>query len=469
MKTTGIALSLKEKLENNFSENKELIFKNSTNFINEIRTKAFESFKLMGFPTIKQENWRYTNLENALSKDYHQQFQPQGNTVDIEKVFHCEVHHLDTYTVTQLNNWYAEKHIPLCHLPNGVIIGSLAKAIEAHPDIVEKHFGRYADFEKSGITALNTAFAQDGVFIFVPDNVEINKPIQIINIIDSNDDLLVQPRNLIILGKNSKLTLVHCDHTIKHKSSFINTVSEIFMDEGSSMDHYKLQNKDDRSAMITNTSFHLEANSNLTTNTIVLNGGLIRNNLNIKLNGKGSHADLNGLYLVSGTQHVDNNTFVEHASPDTTSNELYKGVVDQNARAIFSGKILVRRHSQRTQAIQTNRNLLLTDEAIVNSKPHLEIYADDVKCGHGATVGQLDPDELFYLRARGISEENARMLLMYAFADEIVTKISVPALRERICSLVSKRLKGELSICDQCVLHCNDNEIPSFEIDMSKV
>jgi Fe-S cluster assembly protein SufD len=460
---------LKAKIEKDFNANKSLIFKNGSAFMNDIRSKAFEKFCTLGFPHTKMEEWRFTNLAPVLSKDYSQHFTPPDSLFDLEKVFRCEVQDLDTYTVTQLNNWYAEKHIPLCHLPNGVIIGSLAKAMEAHPDIIEKHFSKYAAFEDNGITALNTAFAQDGVFIYIPDGVEMDKPIQIISIIDAEENMLVQPRNLIILGKNSKLSLVHCDHTIKHKSTLINTVSEIFLDEGSVMDHYKMQNKDNNSALIATTCFHQEANSQLTTNTIVLNGGLVRNNLNIKLNGRGSHADLYGLYLVDKTQHMDNTTFVDHVAPDTTSNELYKGIVDDKAHAVFSGKILVRRDAQKVNAFQSNKNLLLTDEATVNTKPHLEIYADDVKCSHGATVGQMNPDEMFYLRSRGISEENARMLLMYAFADEIVTKISVEALRERVCQLVSKRLKGELSICDQCVLHCNENKLPEFEIDMSKI
>ena len=316
---------------------------------------------------------------------------------------------------------------------------------------------------------MNTAFALDGIFIYVPDNVIVDKPIQLINILNKQENTLIQPRNLVVIGKNSKLKLVHCDDIFSHVPTLTNSLTEVFIDENGSIDHYKMQNNSNNSAMIATTYFHQEKNSSLTTNTITLNGGLIRNNLNIALNGEGCESNLYGIYLADKNQLVDNHTFVDHIKPNCTSNELFKGVVDNKSKAVFNGKILVRKNAQKTIAFQTNKNILLTDDATINTKPNLQIYADDVKCSHGATVGQLDADALFYMRARGISEESARMLLMYAFADEVVTKIAIDALREKICQLVNKRLKGELSICDQCVLHCGNNEPIAFNIDLSKI
>jgi Fe-S cluster assembly protein SufD len=274
----------------------------------------------------------------------------------------------------------------------------------------------------------------------------------------------------VILGSNSSLRLVHCDDSVDDQVGFINSVSEVVLSENARLDHYKLQNKNDRSALINNVFFHLESGANLSTNAISLNGGLIRNEVYVRLNGRGSHADILGVYLMDREQHIDNQVFVDHAVPDCTSNELFKGILDDQASGVFNGHILVRKDAQRTNAYQNNKNILISDKAVIDSKPFLEIYADDVKCSHGATVGQLDSEAMFYLRSRGISADNARMLLMYAFAAEIVNKISIPKLKLRIDDLVKKRLRGELSICDQCVLHCNSREQKvSFEIDMSKI
>ncbi|MGD0710729.1 MAG: Fe-S cluster assembly protein SufD [Bacteroidales bacterium] len=458
---------LKDKILNVFRENK--IHFDNTVFQKGIRDKSIESFDKLGFPHTKLEEWRFTNLADILKNDYSIFLENTERDVDVEKFFRCDIADLDTYTAVCLNAWFVYKNAPISTLANGVIIGSLAHALKEFPEIVKIHFGKYSDIENNAFDALNTAFALDGIFIFVPDNVIVDKPIQLINILNKQENTLIQPRNLVIVGKNSKLKLVHCDDIFSHVPTLTNSLTEVFIDENGSIDHYKMQNNDNNSAMIATTYFHQEKNSSLTTNTITLNGGLIRNNLNIALNGEGCDSNLYGIYLADKNQLVDNHTFVDHAKPNCTSNELFKGVVDNKAKAVFNGKIIVRKDAQKTSANQTNKNILLTDDATINTKPNLQIYADDVKCSHGATVGQLDADALFYMRARGISEESAKMLLMYAFADEVVTKISIPALREKICQLVNKRLKGELSICDQCVLHCGNNEPIVFNIDLSKI
>lgn len=432
------------------------------------RQKALDAFLSQGYPTQQLEAWKYTSLNKALSVPYHYNLKPQEGIIDIHKIFQCEIHNFETYLFSLLNGGYVWENSPMSQLPEGAWVGSLRAAKKQFPEIFEAHYGRYADVEKGAMEALNTAFALDGIFIYVPDNVIVEKPVQMVNIVNAPHNIFIQPRNLVILGRNASLTLVHCDDSIQHGYNFTNAVSEFFIAENASLDYYKLQNKDDDCTLINNNHFHLSDYSRLTSNTLTFNGGLIRNESKVTIDGSGAEANLFGLYLMDRKQHVDNRIFVDHAKPGSYSNELYKGIVDEEASAAFYGHILVRRDAQQTNAYQNNRNITLTDTARVDTNPFLEIYADDVKCSHGATVGQLDQDALFYLRTRGICERNSRMLLMYAFAAEIARKINIPALRERTEEMIEKRLKGELTICDQCVLHCKDQPI-EFNIDMSLV
>jgi Fe-S cluster assembly protein SufD len=461
--------SLKGKMITLFGENLRSNFSNDTEHIRNIRLQAIERFRELGFPSPTEEKWRSTNLGKTLMLEYVQHFAPLEKDIDVRKVFQCEVFDLDTILVAQYNGWLVNKGETLTSLPDGTIIGSLADAMRQYPEIFEKHYGKYADMQHDGLNALNTAFAQDGLFIYVPEGVAVEKPVQIINLIDVKENFFVQPRNLIVLEKGASLKLVHCDHSLRHKESLINNVSEFFVGEGASLDHYKIQNKDNSSTLITTTFFHQEKESRMSTNTIVLHGGVVRNNISVKLAGEYADADILGLYLVDREQHVDTHVHVDHAVPHCTSNEMFKGILDDQASGVFNGHILVRRDAQKTLAYQNNRNLLLTDKARIHTKPHLEIYADDVKCSHGATVGQLDPEAMFYLRTRGIGEHAARMLLMYAFAAEVIRRISIEALRERIDELVAKRLRGELTICDQCVIDCREKRPVSFDIDLSKI
>ena len=462
-------MTFQEKILQEFAEHHSLIIQNDIDYVSRIRESGIRSFQHLGLPNNSMESWRNTSLEETLSHDYELVLKPAPREMDINSIFRCEVHNFETYLFTQLNGWYVYENTPITVLPEGVVVGSLAHAFKKYSALIEKHYGKYADMDRQGLTALNTAFAQDGIFIYVPDGVSVDKPIQMVNVISYEGNLMVQPRNLIILGKNSHLTLVHCDDSIQHQRSFINTVSEYYIAENASLDHYKLQNKDDSATLITSNFFHQERSSRLNTNIITLNGGLIRNNTYLKLNGEACDADVSGLYLMDRKQHVDNQVYIDHVKPNCTSNELFKGIIDEEASAVFNGHIIVRPDAQKTNAFQNNRNILLTDTAKINSKPFLEIYADDVKCSHGATVGQLDSEAMFYLKSRGICERNAKMLLMYAFAAEVIQKISIETLRERLDEMVKKRLRGELSICDQCVLHCKDQLSLDFAIDMTKI
>lgn len=460
---------MKDRLLDLYNKEKETIRGTATPIVNRIREHALSRFRQNGFPATKLESWRFTDLTPLLNTEFFFDFSNQSRSMDIEKIFTCDVYDLDTFSITLLNGWFVYKSAPLTKLNDGTIIGSLAKAMEVYPEITDQYFGRAAKIEEHGLSALNTAFVQDGLFIYVPDGVEVEKPIQLINIVNSEHPLFLQPRHLIIAGKESSLTLVHCDHSLTHNVSFTNTVMEVFAGENAFIDHYKIQNKGRNSALITNNFIHQKQSSKVFTSMITLNGGFTKNILDVQLTEPDCRSEHYGLYLVDSNQHVDNHIYIDHMAPDSYSNQLYKGILDDEAKAVFSGKVMVRRDAQHTVAHQNNKNILLTDDAKANTQPHLEIYADDVKCSHGATVGQLDPEAMFYLRSRGLCERTARQIMMIAFAGEVVKKINIDALQERIQHLVEKRLKGELSICDQCMLHCNSKEPTAFNIDLSKI
>ena len=454
---------------NLFKKNFDAITAADSQYITSLRQLALNVIQSQGFPDNETENWRYTDIEPLFASPFDYDFSNQSKPFDIEKIFTCDVYDLDTYSITLLNGWYVYKNAPLTTLSNGTIIGSLAKAMEVYPDIIDAYLGKIADLKQPGLSALNTAMFQDGMFIYVPEGVEVEKPIQLINIINSPTPVMTHPRYLVIQEPRSKLTLVHCDHSLTHNISFTNSVTESFLDKEAELDFYKIQNKGPNSAVINNSFFTQKHKSNLKSHALVLNGGFTKNNISVLLEEELTNAVLNGLYLVDSNQHVDNQLFVDHASPNCISEQLYKGILDDEATAVFSGKIMVRKAAQKTLAYQNNKNILLTDDAKANAQPQLEIYADDVKCSHGATIGQLDTDAMFYLRTRGLCERTARQLLMYAFAGEVVQRITIDALRERIDHMVEKRLKGELSVCDQCVLHCNSKEPTVFNIDVSKL
>jgi len=459
----------KELMTGLYADHRAAIAANDYPALTALRENAIHRFEELGFPTTKLEAWKNTDLRESFAKEYAVVLKPKQD-VDVQKVFRCNIPHLDTAIMGQLNGWYVSKDVPLMELGNGIIMGSLAEAMKKYPALIGVHLGRYADTNGDAFTALNTAFSQDGVFIYVPDNVKSPKPVQIINVIHNDENLFLQSRNLIVLGKNSRLSLVHCDDSYNHQPSFSNVVTEIHLGEHASLDHYKLQSLNNESTLISSVYFRMEASAKLESHYISLNGGLLRNNIRIRFNGPHGDAKIYGIYLMDRKQHIDNQVFVDHAYPDCTSGELFKGILDEHSSGVFNGHVLVERNAVRTNAYQSNKNILLTETAKVNSKPFLEIYNDDVKCSHGSTTGQLDQDAMYYLRQRGIGEDSARMLLMYAYADEVISKIAIDPLRYRIEDMVKKRLQGELQICEACVLHCNTPEQPvEFVIDMTKI
>ncbi|MBA7542201.1 FeS cluster assembly protein SufD [subsurface metagenome] len=443
-----------KKLVDSYYRNADIFNKSTPAFINEKREEGIKYFKKLGIPGRKNENYKYTNLEPVFSHPFRNAISPSNKYFDRDQIFKCDIPTLDTNVILLLNGFYFDGKTPLRELSSGALVGSFAKASTEYPELVEKYYGKYAQITNEGLVALNSAFVQDGIFIYVPKGVVLQKPLQIVNLIASDDDIMVQHRNLFVLEENAGATVIVCDHTFSPHKFLTNSVTEIYAGPDSRFNFTKVQNEHNDATQISHTYLNQGENSKVTSNLITLHGGLVRNNFFVRLNGEGCENNTTGLFLVDKRQHIDNYAYIDHAKPYCTSNQLFKGVLDDFATGAFNGKILVRRNAQKTQAYQANNNILLTDDARMNTKPQLEIYADDVKCSHGATVGQLDENALFYMRARGIGEREARLMLMYAFANEIINQIKVEPLRERINHLVDMRLRGELSRCQNCAMNC---------------
>ncbi len=447
--------AMKYKLINLYVQNKEAIKEGLPEVVNQYRNESIRDFDIKGIPGKGTEFYKYTDLMVAFGHEYGYAFKAPNSTVDAATVFKCAVPDLDTHTIILENGWYYPKNNELASFPEKLVVMSFRDAANDYPELFKEHYNQYAKEHDNSITSLNTAFAQDGLFLYIPDGLVMEKPIQIINLLRGTHNQLVNQRNLIIAGKNSQAKVIVCDHTLSQKLFLSNPVTEVAVDEDAVFDLYSIQNQHNQSSQITSTYIHQRKNSNTLTNTLTLHGGFVRNNIYVKLAGEHGEANVYGLSLVDGKQHVDNFTFMDHAVPNCVSNELYKSIMDDESTGAFNGRILVRADAQKTQAFQNNRNVLLTDKAKFYTKPQLEIYADDVKCTHGATVGQIDEDALFYLKARGIGGKEASMMLMYAFAHEVLSKIRVPVLSERYADLVDKRLRGEWSRCEGCFVHCN--------------
>jgi Fe-S cluster assembly protein SufD len=426
----------------------------STPHINSFREDAIKKYGELGIPSRKNEAYKYTNLDLFFNHDYRNYFMPVPEDFVKAEKFRCDVKNLDTHGLVLLNGFYPTLNDKLRQLPTGVWIGSLNEAAKEFSDLIAKHYGKYAKSDTDGLVHLNTAMASDGVFIYVPKGVVLSKPIQVVNLVHSDEDMFNQHRNLIIVEENAEIALIICDHTMTPQKFLTNAVTEIYVGENSHFDIIRVQNEHNNACKITHTFIHQEKNSTASSNNITLHGGLIRNSTYHYLAGEGAQSLSYGLYLTDKSQHVDNFVNVEHAAPNCTSNQLFKGVLDDKSTGAFNGRILVNPNAQGTVAYQKNNNILMTDDAKMDTKPQLEIYADDVKCSHGATVGQLDENALFYLQSRGINKREARLMLMFGFAHEVIQNIKIEPLRERMDNLVMQRLKGELSRCASCMVKC---------------
>jgi Fe-S cluster assembly protein SufD len=437
-----------------YRENIDRISSMSSPYINSFRGPAFEKFRELGIPTKKNEAYKYTNLNIFFDHDYKSYFLPVESDFIKAEEFHCDVTDLDAHGQVLLNGFYPTIHDKLRQLPSGVWVGSLNEAARKFPDLLKKHYGKYANSDTDGLVHLNTAMASDGVFVYVPEGVRLSKPVQVVDLVLSEEDMFNQHRNLLIVEKGAEFNIIICDHTLSPKKFLTNAVTEVFVGESAHFDIIRVQNEHNAACKVTHTFIHQEKNSITSSNNMTLHGGLIRNNTYHHLGGERAETSSSGLYLADKWQHVDNYVNVDHAFPNCTSNQLFKGVLDDMATGAFNGRILVRPDAQKTLAYQKNNSILLTDDAKMDTKPQLEIFADDVKCSHGATVGQLDENAMFYLQSRGINKREARLMLMFGFAHEVIQNIRIEPLRERMDNLVMQRLRGELSRCASCVVKC---------------
>lgn len=425
---------------------------NAPELLNNDRQFFFESFKQTGFPTRKTETYQSTDLTQALAVDYGLNVNRIKIPVNPYEVFHCDVPGIKSYLYFVVNDmFYTNEHTPENELPKGVVIGSLKDAATNHPELVAKYLSKLAKQQKDAFVSFNGAFAQDGFFMYVPKNTVLERPVQLVNIMRSNVDLMANSHNLIILEEGAQAKLLVCDHAMDSVHFLSNRTTEVFLGENALYEHYKLESTRPDMTNICSLLIEQQAGSQLLTNIITLHNGRTRNTVHIDLNGEHCNTLLCGMVAGSNTQIIDNSTTINHNKANCQSNELFKYILDEQSLGIFNGKLLVAPDAQKTSANQTNRNILLTSEAQIKTKPQLEIYADDVKCSHGATTGQLDETALFYMRQRGLSETEARLLLMYAFVHDVIENIRVDALKERIRILVEKRLRGEHGLCDTCL------------------
>ncbi len=438
-----------------FERNRDTLNQGSSPLLNRMREVSIKRFTKAGIPDFRNEDYKYTNLKPAFEKSYSQELARDSGLINLNEVFKCNIPELDTHLVFLVNGWFYHGNNPGSELPKGVVLGSLGQISNERPEIVEPYLNRQAGLSNDSMVALNTAFAKDGFFLYIPKGVVIEKPVQVINLLSSDENLMVTQRNLIIAEAGSRVKVLFCDHTLTASSFLFNAVSEVFAGEDSLVDIYTIQNHHNQSTTINSSFYRQLRNSSLVTGMVSLHGGLIRNNLKVTFAGEHAEANVNGISFTDKKQHVDNFTEIEHASPNCLSNQIYKNILDDESTGAFAGRIHVVRDAQQTNAFQRNNNILLSDKARMQTKPQLIIDADDVKCSHGATVGQINKDALFFLRARGIGETEARLMLMNAFAHEVVLKINIEALRDRIDELIEKRLKGEISRCHDCNYQCN--------------
>ncbi len=428
-----------------FKQSIETLNQGSSPILNRMREVSIKRFAQTGIPDFRSEDYKYTNLKPAFEKNYRHELVRETGLINLNEVFKSNIPQLDAHLVFLVNGWFYSGNNPGAELPKGVVLGGLEQIANEQPELIQNYLNRQAGLSNDPFVALNTAFSKDGFFLFVPKGVLIEKPVQVINLLSSDENLMATQRNLIIAEAGSQVKIVVCDVTLSASSILYNTVSEIFAGEDALVDVYSIQNLNNQSTSINSAFCRQQRNSNLVTGIVSLHGGLIRNNLKVTFSGEHAEANVNGISFTDKKQHVDNNTLIEHSSPNCLSNQIYKNILDDESTGAFAGRIHVARDAQQTNAFQRNNNVLLSDKARMQTKPQLIIDADDVKCSHGATVGQINEEALFFLRARGIGEKDARMMLMNAFAHEVILKINLEPLRDRIDELIEKRLNGEIS------------------------
>lgn len=437
-----------------YHEFQDTLCAKSAPLLNKQREEAFRAFESVGFPTHRMESHLYTEMTDLFSYNYGMNLNRVEIPISESSLIQCEVQGINSYVFFLVNDSFycpeSSEKILLELKEKGVLVGSLNAYAQTHPELVAQYYDQMISQRKDGTVLFNTAFAQDGFFLYVPKNVCIERPIQIISVMHSTVPTLANPRNLIVLEEGAQARVLVCAHTMDDLKFLCNRVTEVYVGRNAVYDHYKLENSNVQSTSISSLFIKQMGGSNVLVNDITLHNGLTRNNVTIDLTEEHCNTKLYGMAVMDGKKHVDNYTTINHKVPQCTSQELYKYVLNDESIGAFSGKIYVAPHAQKTEAYQVNRSVCMTPTAKMYSKPQLEIYADDVKCSHGASIGQMDDDSLFYLRSRGIPESEAKMMLMYAFLNDVLENVRIDALKDKIRLLVEKRFRGELSGCSGC-------------------
>ncbi|WP_375325997.1 Fe-S cluster assembly protein SufD [Flagellimonas sp. GZD32] len=430
-------MDLKEKLVSSF-----LAFEDGLDLdhpVHEVRSAAIKNFEEKGFPSKKEEAWKYTSLNSIQKVDFSIFPKKETNLEykDIKKYF---LHEIDTYKIVFVDGVYSSYLSETTHDGVDVCLMSSAFSKPMFRQVIEVYFNKAASKDES-LTSLNTAFSKEGAYIYIPKNKMPKKPIQILHLATGNEAaLMLQPRNLVVAEDNAEVQIIERHQSFTDNEVFTNSVTEIFAGKDAIVDYYKVQNDASTASLVDNTYISQKDSSVVRVHTFSLGGKLIRNNLNFYQNGERIDSILKGITILGDKQHVDHHTLVHHAQPNCESHQDYKGIFGDSSTGVFNGKIIVDKIAQKTDAFQQNNNILLSDKATINSKPQLEIFADDVKCSHGCTIGQLDEDALFYLRSRGIPQKEAKALLMYAFANNVLESVRIPELKARINKLIADKL-----------------------------
>lgn len=408
--------------------------------LKDIREKALNNFQSLGVPTPKHEEWKFTNIKRVFDVDYTKGASSTLSSDDIESVF---IPSLEGNKIVFINGQYSAEYSSLIEGNSKINIQTFAEAAESSSEVFASYYSKQVNIDDEALTALNTAYAQDGVFIHVPKNEVVEELTTLYFLTDASKESVVSyPRNLIVVEENAQAKFVEVYKSFGENKSLVNPITEIIVEKYANCEHYKLQNDNINASQLGVIQVNQAKNSLFKQHIYSLRGDIIRNNLNHVLNGEHIESHMNGLYLLDGATHVDNHTVVDHKFPNCESHELYKGIADDSSRGVFNGKIFVREDAQKTNAFQSNRNIVLSDSATVNTKPQLEIWADDVSCSHGCTIGQLDTEAMFYMKSRGIGKKKAKALLMRAFALEVVERISIEPLRIYVEGLIDERLDG---------------------------
>lgn len=433
--------ALKDKLESSF-----IVFENELNghsksHVHKVRQQAFKRFEQMGFPTKRDEEWKYTNLKPILKHDYRL-FPDQENAVEFGEIKRYFLNDVDSYKLVFIDGVFSSWLSETTH--DGFDVCTFSSMLKKYEDVANKYFNTALPDDEA-MAAVNTAFAKEGAFIRIKNNITADKPIQLLFFTtNQGKEVMTQPRNLIVMEENSEAIIIERHQNLSEHEVLTNSATEVFAHKNARLNYYKVQNDNERASIIDNTSVKQKESSTVSIGTFSFGNKFIRNNLNIFLEGEHTESNLDGISLGSGKQKIDHHTLVDHKIPNCYSNELYKGIYDDNSHGVFNGKVMVHPRAQKTNAFQENNNILLTDKSAVDTKPQLEIYADDVKCSHGCTIGQLDEDAMFYLMARGIPEKESKALLLYAFASDGLRNVKIPELRKKLNRLIAKKLNVNL-------------------------